>query len=74
MENRLWREAGYADLQDGPYLFQAHKTALFERNSSKVEDLWFGNAFDFPERSSAKDSSYMAIYIHSLHLWLSLAA
>lgn len=36
-----------------------HKISLCWRNSSKLEDMWSGKAFDFPETSSGKDSSYM---------------
>lgn len=32
---------------------------VFQRNSSKLEDIRFGNAFDFTEKSSRKDSSNM---------------
>ena len=74
MENRLGRGAGYADLQDGPHPFHTHKISLCWRNSSKPEDIWSGNAFDFPEASGGKDSSYMANYNHDLNPWLSLAA
>lgn len=45
-----------------------HKVVLLWRNSSKLEGVWAGNALEFPERKSDKESSYMDNYNRYLNL------